>query len=354
VPPRGPVRDLPSLTGLRAPAALVVFLTHCAVFVSPLIPVFGIASLGYVGVTFFFAISGAVLAWSNPTPARTAFWWRRFTRIYPVHIATTAFALLVHRGQDVIPVLASILLVQTWWPAWHEAGNLVSWSLCCEAFFYAIFPWLMLTLGRVSARSQWTLGAAFYTVMSVVLVAAALLSPSRVDDSLHWFPVSNTAPFVLGVIVGLRLRDGWRPRVPLATAWLVAVFAAVVAVTIRLAQAGPSSTGLVLTILTPAFVLLIAAHAAADVSGRRTIFAHPVLVYAGKVSFAFYLVHYTLITLVIVNLGHAPTTARGALLAVVLLFGLSGAAAAGLHHGIELPARRRLLRWSTGRSRESV
>jgi peptidoglycan/LPS O-acetylase OafA/YrhL len=209
----------------------------------------------------------------------------------------------------------------------------------------------VLRLGRVSARSQWRAGAALYAVTSAVLVAGALLSPNQVDDSLHWFPVTNAAPFVLGVIVGLRLRDGWRPRVRLRSAWLLSGLSAASVVAIRVAEAGQSTAGLVVTIMTPAFVLLIVAHAATDIAARRTIWAHPVLVYAGKVSFAFYLIHYTLITLVTVNLGRAPTTAWSALLAVVVLFCSSGAAAACLHHGIELPARRRLLTWSTRPSR---
>ena len=64
--PREALQELPSLTGLRALAALAVFLSHAAFFVSPLIPGFRVAFLGYVGVSVFFAVSGVVLAWSNP------------------------------------------------------------------------------------------------------------------------------------------------------------------------------------------------------------------------------------------------------------------------------------------------
>ncbi|MFF3150535.1 acyltransferase family protein [Streptomyces sp. NPDC057927] len=91
---------LPSLTGLRWVAALLVFCLHTR-------------NLGYfngqarhfadwgfgagsTGVSFFFLLSGFVLGWSARSDDRpTAFWRRRFARLYPVHLVTACIAVFV-------------------------------------------------------------------------------------------------------------------------------------------------------------------------------------------------------------------------------------------------------------------
>src|SRR5215469_15689462 len=91
---------LPSLTGTRWMAAFLVFGLH-------------LRNLGYLngapvdfagwpfmagttGVSFFFVLSGFVLTWSaRPRDTAAGFWRRRIARIYPVHLATAAAAMLL-------------------------------------------------------------------------------------------------------------------------------------------------------------------------------------------------------------------------------------------------------------------
>src|SRR5438477_12492625 len=94
-PPRvGPataeLERFPALTSLRFFAAGHVVLHH---FLPPLSDKWralkDVVAHGYVGVSFFYVLSGFVLAhafWHRQpaTPqTRRAFWWRRFARIYP-------------------------------------------------------------------------------------------------------------------------------------------------------------------------------------------------------------------------------------------------------------------------------
>ena len=51
--------------------------------------------------------------------------------------------------------------------------NAVSWSLSCEAFFYACFPIMVLVLRRLPAPSRWALAG----VALVLALAAGLLQP---------------------------------------------------------------------------------------------------------------------------------------------------------------------------------
>jgi peptidoglycan/LPS O-acetylase OafA/YrhL len=89
---------LPSLSGLRFVAVLVVFGFHvhvANVFSDGAIRavIERIFGPGAGGVSFFFVLSGYVLTWSaRPHDTAVRFWRRRFARIYPNYLV----ALLVH------------------------------------------------------------------------------------------------------------------------------------------------------------------------------------------------------------------------------------------------------------------
>ena len=77
---------LPRLTSLRAFAALVVFLSHLDIRGGTLGAAGPFVAYGYVGVGFFFVLSGFVLTWSYvPGAPVGAFYLRRFARIWPNH-----------------------------------------------------------------------------------------------------------------------------------------------------------------------------------------------------------------------------------------------------------------------------
>jgi len=145
---------LPSLSGLRFVAVIIVFGFHVHVA-----NVFngGVARTaiewifgpGAGGVSFFFVLSGYVLTWSaRPHDTAARFWRRRFARIYPNHLVTSiaAFVAIALTGAGVSAAVAlpSVFLVQVWVPdpRIFFGLNAVSWFVACEAFFYVLFPLL--------------------------------------------------------------------------------------------------------------------------------------------------------------------------------------------------------------------
>src|SRR5438128_7044986 len=81
---------LKPLTGLRFLAALLVVLYH--VDLASRLPLSPIVGIGYVGVSFFFVLSGFILAYTyldahgRLNRSRGAFWGARIARVYPVYL----------------------------------------------------------------------------------------------------------------------------------------------------------------------------------------------------------------------------------------------------------------------------
>ncbi|MTD13704.1 acyltransferase family protein [Nakamurella sp. YIM 132087] len=300
----GPVNRLDSLTGLRFFGALAVVLLHTIANRSlndPIVSIPGlsrVAELGYLGVTFFFMLSGFVLTWNaRARDTKRAFYRRRFARIYPLHLATALAALaatlatggLVTAGTTI----ACLLLVQTWVndPSVYFGLNGVSWSLSCEMFFYLVFPFVVPSLLRWGRRGRavfaGSVGAAMLLVAVLVLTIPGWLPVGR----YIWIsPLFNIGLFFIGMTLALVVKDA-RLHVPggLPTATL-AVAVALMLITV-LSPNGPLSRPMATVIVAPAIALLLVAAATRDASGRRSWLGSRPMVSLGEWSFALYLTH---------------------------------------------------------------
>jgi peptidoglycan/LPS O-acetylase OafA/YrhL len=341
---------------MRWLAAFMVFAFHIHViqYFGPATTVGGslreaILGVGAVGVSFFFILSGFVLAWSfRPGEGARTFWRRRFARIYPLHAATVVIALVigVTLAAGTLPtrveVLLNVLLVQPWFPtsiARDYVVNPVSWSLACEAFFYALFPLLFAGVRRLGTRGLWIAG-------TVSLLAVVLLPVVADFRDMHRIPVARLPEFVLGSVLACLVRAGkWRGP---GVVWSAVVLAAGCAV----ATVAPADFRYT-ACTAPGFALLIAATAVADARGVRSWLARPWLVRLGELSFAFYMIH-----ILMVRVGEALFARRPhlpvwpALGASVALFVASLTMAWLLYELIEKPARRLLVRSRRKKLRE--
>ncbi|MBZ4321087.1 acyltransferase family protein [Streptomyces huiliensis] len=341
---------LHSLTGLRWYAALLIFCYHFASEQS----VAGTREhrallrkalvAGPSAVSFFFILSGFVLAWSaRPGDSRTGFWWRRFARIYPSHLAgfLLAVAMLLWMGRTLDPgvALANLTLTQAWVPDrtdWWFGYNGVSWSLCSEALFYLLFPFLMPLFRRLT-----TTGLRVAVAVGCLAVTLYPLCRDEIGRATGWSakftlyiaPPVRLAEFAIGVALALLVRRGaWRG--PGVTVSLALCAGAV----LWLARQVPNGFHWSACTVVP-YTLAVAAVARADAEGRRSVFRDRVHVYLGEVSFAFYLVH----EMVIFSANHAFRGYRLALVPhVVIVFTVSLAGALLLHELVERPGVRAL------------
>lgn len=306
------------LTSLRSFAALEVVLLHTLFELggdsARALPTIVVALLtrGGAAVSFFFVLSGFILAYTygdesgmRGTPRR--FWRARFARIYPLYAlgflldaprvvsffvsSTGSLGLAV--GKLVVAAVAYLALLQSWHPRVTNTWNTPGWSLSTEAFFYAVFPTLQTRTRR------WPLSVVFATVFALwaaSILAYVLLGHSRMVDAnqpafqTFWrsFPPLHLAEFALGVATG-RLFLEW-PRAGRERGLHAAGLGAALLVGLLSARPGLVPGALEMNVLAPLFAVIVLALA----SGALPIFGWlggslPVLL--GRASYAVYILH---------------------------------------------------------------
>ncbi|WP_045747359.1 acyltransferase family protein [Actinoplanes rectilineatus] len=348
--------DLPSLTGMRWTAAFLVFGVHLHVieYFAPGWAASVIRFLfapGAVGVSFFFILSGFVLMWASPDPVGwLRFCRRRFARVYPLHAVTAVFALLLAfvTARNELPqplvVLANLTLLQSWIPDFTvvQGLNSVSWTLSCEAFFYAVFPLLGAVIGRRGPGALLAVAGAAWALTTLGPAAGRLFaSAEAVTLFFHWNPLARLPEFVFGIALACLVRSNPAGvRLPLLwTAAGVTTIAGYLTV-----KHVPEVYGYAACTML-GFGLVLVAAALADSRGSWTPWRHRLAVKLGELSFAFYLIHILVIRVFEAVVGYHPKLGTGpgaALTAATFTLALTSAWL--LHRFVEGPARRLLLR----------
>lgn len=341
------VTRLDSLTGLRFFAAFAVFAFHSLHYGHQTLGTalfFG----GPTGVSFFYVVSGFVMAWTaRPSDTAVRFYRRRFARIYPAYVVAwlVSLAILVLQGRrpgavDLLP----LSVLQSWFPSstFYWATNAVFWSLSCEAFFYLAFPAVRWVLARLSVRATVAGGA---VLLAVVLALAAVTNSLGHGPVAYWLvavcPLTRLPEFALGAAMGTLLSRGLRVRIPLVPAAFLAVGA------FEAAGHVPAAFAVAAVTLVP-FSLLVWSAASADLEGRRSAFRARPLVLLGTWSYAFYLVHTQAMTAWFEALDRGSLVDKRTLSGLALLLAVGGALACGvaaaftLHRLVEVPMERRL------------
>jgi peptidoglycan/LPS O-acetylase OafA/YrhL len=344
---------LDSLTGLRFFAALAVVIYHLPLFCGVAFYGQGAAPWGYLGVQFFFVLSGFVLVWTaraGDTPA--AFWRRRFARVYPLYLVMFVpgvFLGIIGRAIEPVSagaVLLSLPMLQAWVPVGvsglvlHNA-NAPSWSLSNEAFFYAVFPWLAT---RVMAAGRSGLLRGLAVALGLMVLAFGVFDAiGHGTQTLYYFPLFQLGFFLAGMALGEAVRRGVSAPPLWLSATLIIAFAAAVVLLGRHGVAIIAKPVFVELVALPFIVTLIASAARSDLRGGASPFRDPRLVRLGVWSYALYLVQYPgfLVIRAIWPAGLSRSQGTGTLEALAVLVVLVGVAALA-HRCIEAPWNERL------------
>jgi len=177
-------RKLQWLEAMRGVAAMWVLVHHANIsvrhFVGPLPFADGLIANGYIGVDFFFVLSGFIIALSANRLLETGRGFRdyaaaRAIRIYvpylPVGIAMFAlYSLLpgLSAGERSPGLLTTLTLL----PSARPPALSVAWTLVHEILFYAAFSMVF-----VSRRALWALLAAWAIAIALQAQSAHMLAP---------------------------------------------------------------------------------------------------------------------------------------------------------------------------------
>lgn len=296
------------LTGLRFIAALMVYLCHLntdyfGVFVKEMF------SQGFIGVSFFFILSGFILSYSyedklkNEVTSKRQFILLRLARIVPMHLllAMPFILLTIHlKNFDFSKTLTNILLMQSWIPKedYYFSLNGVSWSLSDELFFYLMFIPLIYT----------SITKKVITAISIItlLLTIYFLKIIQTEELNHWlyyiFPVSRLVEFICGMIIYACWKNS-RQQTADSLLFLISLLPLLIA--IYYSNNINNSLRYSLYYLLPMVIFFTSCIYLRN-GVIHTILSSKTLELLGKSSFIFYLIHQPIILFCFKIFGHNP------------------------------------------------
>ena len=198
-----------TLTSLRIFFALMVFGAHCYVLDTSFDAHF--FKEGFVGVSFFFILSGFIIAYnyqkklSEKTISKRTFWIARIARIYPLHLLTLLIAACIggyvqysDTADWIKHFAASAFLLQPFFPSadYFFSFNSPSWSLGCEQLFYFCFPLVIPFL-----TNKRNLYATLFICLPVMLIAMHLTPEEQIKAYWYVNPLTRLPDFLVGVLL---------------------------------------------------------------------------------------------------------------------------------------------------------
>ena len=389
-------KDISSLTGLRAIAALSIVLGHY--FGSAQYRVLGVQwEFTIIGIPLFFTLSGFIIhyvyvrlfdgEWAS---AACEFIVARFARLYPLFFFLLLYylywpSLIGQLHGNRVVLLSTVTLTASWWyttidkvaPTQMLYGW--SWTISTECFFYLMYMLFLYRVGRIRNAAlcvtlliglcvvSYALLYGVYFTQDIWENYAIALHPefiSRSDNFINsfyfWFiyisPYLHVMEFLGGCLLAqfyLLVRDREQPLgavVPHVLAWGGTCWIAGALIFISLEDSVPAivaaTPDAVRTalgffrfvdknfLLAPGCYMLILACAVGGNSVSSALSA-PLSLFLGECSYSLYLAHPLVRSFAGVNPGQDHMTLR---LCVAVMMAVC--VAAGLYAALEVPSRR--------------
>ena len=236
-------KKIEALTSLRFLVAIHVILFHNISFFDGVpIPLWNFIQHGYIGVSFFFVLSGFILTYnyidlfdSNQFNS-LAFFRSRFLRIYPAYLTALIFSLplflyfllktlpiFLFFLKSIFVTVLSMALLQSWIPQALGSLNAPGWSVSTEAFLYFSFPFILPKLIEFTRSTLllmliglicWILSLIppFISSLEFDAITGDLLLPSMQSPYPVWrtffssFPVFHLPQFIIGILGAVFLK----------------------------------------------------------------------------------------------------------------------------------------------------
>ena len=327
------VDRVPSLTGVRALAAMLVVATHAAYTTGKY--THGFVGLVYsrmeIGVPIFFVLSGYLLfgpwvraaASGAASPSLTRYAWHRVRRIMPAYLVTVLLAYAIYHFRDGGPnpghtwwgLFRNLTLTQIYTDNYAFAllhqGLTQMWSLAVEVAFYVALPVLAWLLMVLLCRRRWRPvlllaglgGLALLSLAWMVLVHTTDFLP---DGAKLWLPgylIWFLGGMMLTVLSAMGVRVYGFLAVPLAAICYL------IACTPIAGEPQTSPTGMAQALVKMAFyaviaTLVVAPLALGDSGWYASLLASRPMVWLGEISYEIFLVHLVLMEVAMTDVLH--------------------------------------------------
>jgi len=230
---------LPALTGIRFVAILHIFCFHLWVLFDMKkqpgmenllrdmndlpVPLFTAIANGWMSTSFFFLLSGFILAylyWGEDgqlSIPKKNFWLARAIRIYPIHLILMVITLLMTTAYQlslgtspwllVTSGLATLTLTQAWYPDFVPVWSWPTWTISVLVFLYAVMPFLLPQLAKLSRRASITLLCALPFISLLPTAIYAVYFPAGTEAPQFWkifigsTPLFWLAHFIAGILL---------------------------------------------------------------------------------------------------------------------------------------------------------
>lgn len=289
-----------SLTGLRFFAALYVFTFHFgAGFAERIgVPTQVVTFLknGYIGVSFFFVLSGFILTYTYRSGVQSLgkYWIARLGRIYPVYFLALMFALpFAYQTLDVIDIVKVLTMLQSWTLYPSESGYTwltQAWTLSVELAFYILFPILLVLMNNLSKMAVIICA----TLMCFLIVAWGIpnIAPGSSRPDLPLFvqaiplPLLRLPEFILGMLT-CQLFFIWESsdRFPARHGTFFCLLSLIFILAVAAKSSFQSNLMGFATVIFTVFVYFLST----EKSAVARILSHPALILLGGASYAMYL-----------------------------------------------------------------
>ncbi len=297
---------LNSLTSLRFFFAFAVFLSHLT-FVKTDLEWYNwlknnVFFEGYLGVGFFFILSGFVLALNyekkiieQPNFNKKKFYIARIARIYPLHVLTFCvmlpFALLHvwngHFRWDIS--IINLFLLQSYPPIkeFYFSVNNVSWSISTEFFFYMMFPFYIIWLHKFPKLKYILL----LIIPAIIFAEPYFRTDRALEKGLFYInPIVRSFDFILGIVTCQIYRKIKETNINFSKGTLIEVASLLLLGVFFYYHSDVARAfryGIYYWI--PMFAIVLTFALQKGLFSK--LLQHKSLVYLGEISFSFYMVH---------------------------------------------------------------
>ena len=325
------VKKFGSLTGLRAIAAMMIFVYHSRKFWRYAFPDYldRFINEWHIGVALFFVLSGFLISYNYYEKLTTLnsssffkYLWVRIARIYPIYFIIIVSKYIFIDCPPPLEVFMNITLLKGYFFKYLLTGLPQSWSLTVELTFYTLAPllfWFIYRFGILKSIIGLILFNAIFISMGFLLNHFQLNTYGFLGNSNFIIIGSfqgRFMEFVVGVLLGLHLKniktftifslEKWNTLIGFVGV-LLCMFAMMQFQTSIWTHGFENHYGAIINnLILPVFIAIFIKGLATENTFITKILASKIMEQLGYASFIFYLIHINFINNIVWDFHRFP------------------------------------------------